>query len=759
MVVSASQGGGKSLGFTNSRRIGLAKAREITVIDDFTDGYRNREDTSYLSPKTLVAGSHDVLVNRAGTIQSRMGYIMDGAQSSVVSPIRAPFDWISGTGYIHHFRAGFLTSAGNDGKLQFRYVDTYGALGGAVNQTYWLDFLTGLTSTYFQYAPLYESSSLTLKLLMVNRTNRIWEWNGAITTINGNTPTTITTDGTKTFSQLGFYFSVQYLGYTTTVYNLSNPVAGTVRFTYSSGTNPNITSATMPVGTIIVISNNSSSVPTGQYAVTNVQANYFEITASGGTGTYTGQVQYDYNYNSGLGYSIVVNGNVYSYLGGALSTTLTGLSGLPTFTQHYPMWQNGGFQTFSGPSKTITFNVTPTPSINFTCDLIGIIQSSNQVLVASIAGNQVYMSKAGTYTDFSQSSARLQYEGDMFTTLGTVKAFQPQEDSVYVSAGINEWYTTKFDQTTIANQTTGTTLIYENAKLQQLKTASLQAAQSQYASTKIANNVVFLSNEPIVRSLGRVDNILGTPQISDLSFPIQNDIDAYNPTDAWMAYNKEFLYVGFPAMGLFRIYNMTNPKKPFWEAPQNIALSGISFIGTTVIGHSYQTSESYVLNTGYSDRAISINQTGLPISWAMVFAFQTSGLRAKRKSFNKFFVEGYIGTACNVNVGLVYRSPTPGIIATQTIAVNGNASYVLSNRSQVSLGKSSLGKNSLGGDIQYPSQFNLPPYFAVLKTTTRQPYLAYQPQITGYGVNQVFELLAYGNNSAPTSENEADITI
>ena len=514
----------------------------------------------------------------------------------------------------------------------------------------------------------------------------------------------------------------------------------------------------MPVGTVVVIGS-GSSVPAGQYATTNVQTNYFEITSTGGTGTYTGQVQYDYNYNTGSGYYISVNGSTYNYLGGALSTTLTGLSALPTFTQHYPMWQQTASVNFSGVGHVTFGLITPTPSSFFTCDLISVIQTTNQVVVASIANNVVYLSKAGTYKDYSQSRARVQYDGDMFTTIGSVTALQPQENAMYVSAGINEWYTTNFVQTTIANQSTGTTIIYENAQLQQLKTAALQAAQSQYASTKIANDVVFLSNEPIISSLGRVADILTTPQITDLSYSIQNDIDAYNDTDAWMAYNKKFLYVGFPKMGLFRMYNMTDPKKPFWEAPQNIALSGVSFIGTTVIGHSYQTSESYIMNTGYSDRALSINQTGLPISWAMVFAFQESGLRAKRKSFNKFFIEGYIGSACNVSIGFVYRSPNPGLIASQTLTVNGNASYVLNSQSQVSLGKSSLGKNSLGGDIQYPTQLNLPPYFAVFKTTTRQPHLAYQPQISGYGVNQIFQLLSYGNNGAPTSEGESDITI
>lgn len=649
----------------NSRSIRAAKAakvKEIATVQDFTEGYRSREDTSLLKPTTMVAGSHDVLVGVSGRIASRQGYYVDGAKSSVVSVTRPLPDWEMGTGLIHHLRAGGLTSAGNDGQLQLRYIDAPGALGTA-GATYWLPLLTSLTSTYFQSTNYWDTSALKAKDLLVNRTGVIWEWTGAIGTVSSVTASTIVLNGTLTLAQLKFD---------------------------SSG-------------------------------------------------------------------FVVNNGVVYQY-DSILDQTFTLHSGAPSpigSVVNSPVYQQPVAFTFSGG----TFTNTPSPATGFTCDLIGLLQSSNQVFVASISNNVVYMSKAGTYKDYSQSTARLQYEGDMFTTVGSAAALAPQESDMYVSAGTGEWYTTKFVQTSIYNATTTTTLVYETAQLVQLKTTMGQAAMSQYATTKITNDVVYLSNEPFINSLGRVDDILLTPQITNLSYPIVNDMNAYDRTDASAFFFQLKLYVALPASGVVIVYNMTNPKTPFWEAPQNLPVSGFCADGNTLIGHSYGTFESYIMFQGYSDRAATANSTGNPISSVAMFAFQGLGIRSKSKSFNKFFVEGYITQPTTLNVGLVFRAPGNGISAGTTLTVSGTGSYVVNQVNDDSLGKSPLGGTPLGADIPLPEQQSLPPYFVVIPTFVRNPYMAYQPVFYSLGTNQRWELLSYGCNASPTSEDETSITV
>ena len=173
-------GAGKGASFSMSRRIGAAKTRNIATVINFTEGYRNREDTSLLKPQHLVAGSHDVLVGTTGRIRSREGYYIDGALSTAVAVTRPLPDWEMGTGYVHHLRAGGLTStvagvSNNNGQLQLRYVDTYGAVT-ATGGTIWLPLLTGLTSTYFQSTNYWDTVALKAKNLFVNRTGNIWEW-------------------------------------------------------------------------------------------------------------------------------------------------------------------------------------------------------------------------------------------------------------------------------------------------------------------------------------------------------------------------------------------------------------------------------------------------------------------------------------------------------------------------------------------------------------------------------------------------------
>ncbi len=647
--------------FTLNKRIGAAKAKEISTIENFVEGYRNREDSTILKPQTLVAGSHDVLIDVSGRVTIRNGYYIDGSKSNIASITRPLADWTMQNGFIHHLRAGGI-NVGGDGQLQLRYIDTLGALG-TIGNTYWLPLLTSLSSVYFQSSNYWDSTALKAELLLVNRSSIVWEWTGAIGTIASiPSSSSIVLNGPLTLAQLFFDSS----------------------------------------GHII----NNGIV----YQYDSITGNTFNLHA--GTPDPTGSV---------------VNSPVYQ-------------------------------QPVSFTFANLTFGaITTPPPTGFTVDLVGVL-SSNQVLFASISNNLVYLSQAGNFQSFDQSAARIQYQGDVYTTIGNVTAFAPQEDEMYISSGLDQWYTTEFVLNPLVDPLTNLTVNYETTQLASLKVTAGQAAQSQYMTTKIKDSVVFISNEPIMNTFGRVTNILLTPQMTDESFPIVNDMNAYTFTDSSLFYFKQKIYLTIPTMGIVRIFNMTNPKSPFWEAPQYLPISGFCAVGNTLIGHSYNTFESYVMFTGNSDRALSANQTGIPISWNMTFAFQNLGLRAKRKSFNKFFTEGFINSATTVMAGLVYRSPGVGINPSQTLTISGTGNYVLQNASEVSLGKSSLGKNPLGGDIQFPEQFNLPPYFALISLTPRVPWLAFQPTFFGSGIGQQFSLLAYGSNASPTNEMEVEIT-
>src|ERR1700742_1364527 len=182
--------------FSVSKKIAAAKIHETATVEDFVIGYRNREDTSLLKPQTIVAGSHDILTDVSGRVNSRKGYILDGAGSSVLAPIKSSFAWETQNGELRNVRAGFLTN-GTDGKLQFRFVADDGTIT-------WYDLLTGLSSTLFNFTNYWDEGRLHAFLLFVNGARGIWEWSGAVGTVASSTTGSITLSGTKTLAQLGF---------------------------------------------------------------------------------------------------------------------------------------------------------------------------------------------------------------------------------------------------------------------------------------------------------------------------------------------------------------------------------------------------------------------------------------------------------------------------------------------------------------------------------------------------------------------------
>lgn len=165
--------------------------------------YHAREDQTTLSPNTLVYPSQNVINNTANRLQLVKGYTLDGAASTVVdSGILSNFDFYPvRASNVRNMRAGFLTSAANDGKLQFRYTNAAGTVS-------WVNLKTALTTVKLSFTGEYWDTTEKLKLLLwVDGSNFINEWNGAVTTFASATAATLTKQGTTTWAQAGFYVS------------------------------------------------------------------------------------------------------------------------------------------------------------------------------------------------------------------------------------------------------------------------------------------------------------------------------------------------------------------------------------------------------------------------------------------------------------------------------------------------------------------------------------------------------------------------
>ncbi len=255
-----------------------------------------------------------------------------------------------------------------------------------------------------------------------------------------------------------------------------------------------------------------------------------------------------------------------------------------------------------------------------------------------------------------------------------------------------------------------------------------------------------VTNEPAFEYLGRVENITITPQTTNISDPIKIDFDQYDFTGGSVYSYRRFLYVTVPTQGLIRIFNLTTRA---WEAPQNIPITSFYTVQGALFGHSSITSESYELNVGFADRVYP-GFNGQPIQAIANFSYQNFGTRTTLKNQNEFYIEGYINRDTTLNCEINYE--LDGCMSTQSFQLLGSDPIaVCLPIDEASLGKNSLGKIKLGGDIPNSIQ-NLPPKFRVIKTFNRYNFYECQFSFSILGIDQRFELIAFGTNATPADD-------
>lgn len=170
----------------------MGKSGEYQLVPKFK-GYQARKDPTTEGIDTLISPSKNVKMGTSGRISLVQGYTLDGAASSTAdSGILSNYDFINFKGDERNLRAGFLTSALNDGKLQYRYSDS------------WVNLKTGLTNVRLSYCDYWDNTALIKNVLWVDGSNNIFKWNGAVTTLSSATVNTVTKEGTNTWAMEGF---------------------------------------------------------------------------------------------------------------------------------------------------------------------------------------------------------------------------------------------------------------------------------------------------------------------------------------------------------------------------------------------------------------------------------------------------------------------------------------------------------------------------------------------------------------------------
>lgn len=191
----------------------------------------------------------------------------------------------------------------------------------------------------------------------------------------------------------------------------------------------------------------------------------------------------------------------------------------------------------------------------------------NQVWIGANNDRQIYASHINNYLTFAFSATRLVGEGALITLDGTPTAFVPTEEAMQISAGKDFWYQTRLE---LSDDNTAETLT-----VTRLKTSPQQAALQQSAVGQIKNYTVFISNEPTLDFLGRVENV-DTTQSRPISDPIKTDFDSYTFTNAHIKYFQNNIYIALPSESRLLVFNL---EKGFWEAPWILPAGRLAIIG------------------------------------------------------------------------------------------------------------------------------------------------------------------------------------
>lgn len=373
--------------------------------------------------------------------------------------------------------------------------------------------------------------------------------------------------------------------------------------------------------------------------------------------------------------TVLIDGVEYAYTGGTGTTTLTGVTPDPSA---------GGVVAGDIATQKITTNSNK-PGSGLTNDIIDIL--NQQVYVGDYTSREVYISANDDLTDFSGiSTPRQPGEAALLTLDNAPVAFVVQEDKMYISAGRSDWYETAFSL-----QNSGSAFI-EDISIKKLKNAPQQAAKQKDLVANIKNAVVFISNEPTLEELGRIENI-NTPQSKPLSDPIKPDFDAYDFTGGDITYFENQVFIAIPVHSIVLIYDLNNS---WWQPPLQMPIAKFSVYDNKLIGHSKNTQESYEL---FGEAQTS--DVGGVINMQAVFAYRTFGERSLQKQFDEYYSEGYISG--NTTLTLTLEYDYEGDQGEKQFTISGADSVILAGKGvSGGLGALPLGQATIGSSTETP---------------------------------------------------------
>lgn len=654
-------------------------------------GYTNNREITNTDSRFLVTPSQNVMVINKEKVVSRKGYTLKGVAGTENKSIKGSYDWDT-----------------SDGKE--RSVRSWGTKLEVWHDSAWLTLKSGYKSVGFQFATWWDGQALIDLLLFVDGTDGIHSWSGGISKVAAVTSNTITKQGIVTGTGVSF-------------------VADN-----GDGLGQIVDSAALFVTNGFVVGNSVEVTGSGNndgiYTVSVVEADTLTLTeedsieteASGADITVQDTIDGEYikaRFDATSG-KVLIGGTEYSYTGITDGKTLTGVTPNPVANVavgDYIM------------SEVKTEN--PASIDDFEADIISML--NNHVFIGSTKRREVFMSKSNDYTDFGYTTPlRKPTEGFEILIDDSPNGFIPDEDTMYIAAGKDDFYGVTF---TLNADQQG-----ESISIDKLKTSLGQAAVNQGVIVHIKNNVAFLSFEPTVDTLGRVQNI-DTEQSVPISDDIRDLLESLDSTNAHGFYHQRNLYFTFPNDGVVLIYDT---RYSYWQPPQILPIARFALIDNKLCGHSSVSNETYVLFDGFNDN-------GAKFRAVAAFGYENYGARFSLKNFDELAAEVRISRTTELIDRVLFEED--GSSGLQEFPINAdNPQQVFSKEDDASLGKAPLGNRPNGSLITSISELVK---VKVINTLRAVDFFERQRIFESDSEDVQFEILAYGEN-VTNSGNEPD---
>ncbi len=658
------------------------------------NSYVSKPEITNLNPRFLVKKSKNVLIDYANRIISRNGYTLFGSAASTNSTgARASYEWDTSTAKQFPMKV-------NDNTLRFYWNST------------WNTLKSNLSSSYVEFAKIWDNTEKIDVLLWVLGETNTYKWSGGVAKIASSTATTITKQGVLSAKTTIAFVAGTPGSVAPTITDSAAQflVAGfaagdRLYVTGSTANNRIFTIGSVTAGVITLI---MTDVLTSEIAGPAITLHNGEPTWAASRFLTAGTRKVTY-----LGVE-------YVYTGGEGTDTLTGLTAFPTATQGDPIWQTP--ITLANPGAI---------PASFKQDLIGV--QLNQLVLASTKSQEQYGSKNTDYTNFTLTSPRV--PGDPFKTtmdnyctcIVPIDNQAQTTSSLMFGGGTNEFFQFSYQ----LSQDNASELV----RMIKLKTASGSGVISKDAISPIKNSTVYISREPALDLLSRIEGA-DTAPISDL---IKTDFDSYDFTDAHVRYWKRAIYVAVPREGLVLIYDL---QRKLWQPPQTIAVSRLAIIDDWLYGYSSVNDEAYKLFVGTNDNGNFIQQV-------IRFAYNNGGRRDRIKNLDELWADGYI-TANGILTRTVFYD-FEGSSGKKVMSINGGDANIVNPIGGSPLGDEPLGATPIGGD-NLDSVAGLPGTNATLlrffqiDTNSLIDYIEYSEEYEMNTLDGQFALVSYGSN-------------